>query len=105
MPRTWLQKFDWVVTTIMSCAAMLLVGFLLVRCAAVKPVLRTVDDAASILCELFATEHKAELKLTPQEFCDVKENFQPFIDQVLAAQRAAGDQVGTRLGLEPDGAP
>jgi hypothetical protein len=74
-----------------------LVWTLLACGAAVRDVGRTLNDAADIACTLFATDHTAELQgLTPRQFCDIKHNFDPFLDEILSAQRVAG----TRLGIQ-----
>ena len=51
--------------------------------------LRTLNDAASVLCELFATDQGEALGMSPVEWCSVKENLDPFLDEILAAQRNA----------------
>lgn len=59
-------------------------------CSSFKSVARTADDAASILCELFAAENKEAVGMSPEQWCALHDNLQPFIDQVLAAKQAAG---------------
>lgn len=62
----------------------------LAACAAVKPVLRTIDDVAQDLCMIFAAENEDALGISPGDFCEAKQHLQPFIDQVLAAKQTAG---------------
>lgn len=72
---------------------------LCVGCAWFKGAVRTAADAAAVLCELWAQDNSAQLKLSPQDFCALAENLQPFIDAALAAKRDAGDTVGMRVGI------
>lgn len=76
-------------------AATLLTAFLLTGCAAIKNHARTVNDIASDLCMLVATENAEQLAgLTPRQWCQIHENLQPFIDEVLAAKRSSETKVG-----------
>jgi len=76
-----------------------------VACAGFKSVIRTADDIASDLCVLFAVDNKSDIaeryNLTPQQWCAVKENFQPFIDDVLQLRRTQGVEMGVRLNGAP----
>lgn len=74
--------------TIAILSAVVFVG-----CASWKAVGKTADDAAAILCNLYAVENEDALGLGPADFCAIKENLQPFIDQALAAKREAGFQL------------
>lgn len=86
-------------------------------CAAVKSVLRTADDAAQILCELFGQEHPEEFEqlvrsslppgslasaerdgFNPAVLCGVREVFAPFVDHVMSVQRSTA--AGIRAGME-----
>ncbi len=59
-------------------------------CAAVKKIVRTANDAAEILCELFAVENSEALGgIDPIAWCSVRDNLDPFLDEILAAQRNA----------------
>lgn len=71
----------------------------LTSCTAVKNVVRTIDDVASDLCLLTATEVPPEQLqgFNPKEWCQVKEHLQPFIDEALSAQRAAAGGAGLSL--------
>lgn len=63
--------------------------------AAVRDIGRTMSDAADIACVLFATDHQGEIQsLSPRQWCDIKHNFDPFLDEILAAQLAAGSRLG-----------
>jgi hypothetical protein len=74
--------------------------FALSGCALFKGVLHTTTDIADALCQSWATDNKAELKLSPDEFCAIEENVKPFIDQILAAKRTAGGEVAEKVGLK-----
>ena len=75
----------------MRSALPLLVMLCSCACASIKPAIATIDDVASDLCVLFAVDNESELGgLTPAQFCSIKENVQPFIDEALAAQQAGG---------------
>jgi dihydroorotase len=78
----------------------LILAMLLSSCAAwqkAKPFVRTINDAATTLCHLFASENEGKLGgLSPSDFCEVKENLDPFIDAALAAKQAAGAQAVSR---------
>jgi hypothetical protein len=64
-------------------------------CSFLKDAGRTIHDAATILCRLFAEENQKELAgITPQQFCAAEENLRPFIDEALKAKQTAG---GTAL--------
>lgn len=59
----------------------------------VKDTGKTINDAAGILCNLFAADHPDDLAgMTPVEWCAVHDNLKPFIDEALAAQQVAGRQ-------------
>lgn len=62
---------------------------LLVSCASLKPIARTVNDAATVLCELYGAENPELLDgASVSDYCAVKENLDPFIDSVLAAKQS-----------------
>lgn len=79
-----------------ACAAVLLAAVMVTACgstgcAALKPALRTINDAASILCSTafgVADQAKAE-GLSVEDWCAVQKNLKPFLDEALKA-RAAG---------------
>jgi hypothetical protein len=71
----------------------------MVSCAAVKGVVRTINDVAKELCLLTASEQlerdgAALDGLTVEQWCDIKENLDPFIDEILKAQKMAAGQAG-----------
>ncbi len=73
--------------------------FVIVACSTVKGVVRTLNDIAKDLCTLTAGEQlerdSAALDgLTVAQWCDIKENLDPFIDEVLKAQKMAAGQSG-----------
>lgn len=53
-----------------------------------KEVAKTVLDIARNACSLYA----AQTGVTVQDVCATEEQLRPFIDSILAAQRAAGAQ-------------
>lgn len=59
-------------------------------CTGVKNVVRSVNDVARQLCELTASEAGQ----SPKDWCNVRENLDPFIREVTAAQSAASAQSG-----------
>jgi len=67
-------------------------------CGAVKPVARTINDVATVLCELYATENPNVISdgLDPSQWCQVKRNIDPFIDEVLAAKHAVGQRLANQ---------
>ena len=81
--------------------AIALAIILISSCAWFKDAARTANDAARVVCELWATDNhvEARLKLTPADFCAVHDNLQPFLDAVLAAKQTAGAEVGDKHGL------
>lgn len=88
-----------------SMVTVVTVVTLLGGCAWFKGALHTAADAARVICELWAEDNKAALKLSPADFCAVAENIQPFLDATLAAKRDAGGVVGARAGVPTHGAP
>lgn len=70
-------------------------------CALIRPAVHTVNDIARDLCELVAAENVGQLQgFSPAEFCEIHDNAAPFIENVTAAQRTAGDAVGFGHGLD-----
>jgi hypothetical protein len=79
--------------------------FVLMACAAVKGVVRTLNDIAKDLCALTASEQlerdgAALDGLSVAQWCDIKENLDPFIDEVLKAQKLAAGQAGLTAAPE-----
>lgn len=66
-------------------------------CASVKPVARTINDAARIACETAFGDDGAELPqgMTPKEACSYHEVLKPFLDSILAAKAAAASNLKT----------
>lgn len=72
-------------------ALLLLSALTLPACASWRPVTRTVNDVAGDLCAVFFAEKKGlSLEEAGRTFCRTHEQLQPWLDQVLAAQQAAG---------------
>ncbi len=73
----------------------LLVVTLIACGASIRDIGHTINDAADIACTLFAAQHVEELnELTPRQWCDIKSNFDPFLEEILQAQRVAGAKLG-----------
>jgi hypothetical protein len=77
----------------MKQLGLLVFGFVVAQlgCAAIKPVARTVADLASMVCEGLAAENRDQLQgLSPEDWCSIQRNLDPFLDAVLAAKQKAG---------------
>lgn len=77
----------------MKSAALLVVGFVVaqVACAAIKPVVRTLADVASLACEELAAQNVDQLKgLSAKDWCAIERNLEPFVDALLAAKQQSG---------------
>lgn len=67
----------------------------LISCIALKPIARTITDAATILCELTAAENTVKLDgMTPSQWCNIYENIVPFIDPLLEAKKSGASKSG-----------
>ena len=59
-------------------------------CSMFKPVARTIVDIARCLCEKVMSENPGELaNLSVEEYCEKEELLQPFVDEMLRAERFA----------------
>ncbi len=72
-------------------------------CAVVKQVARTVNDAASILCEDAAGQmmgtpdgDRVLQGLSAADWCKVHDNLAPFVEAALRAQQTAATQAGLK---------
>lgn len=69
---------------------------ILSSCAGAKQIVRTVHDAAVVLCEVFAAEQAEKQGITVEQsvdaFCSSEEKLRPFIEAVLVAKQTAGAQ-------------
>ena len=71
----------------MKVVAIVIMCLALTSCATLRNIGTTVNDAASLLCNVFAEEHIAELDgLSPADWCAIKGHLDPFIDYVLDVQ-------------------
>ena len=59
-------------------------------CAGMKPVARTVNDIARGACELFFAEQQGMAIDVARDVCAAREVLDPFIREILSAQKAAG---------------
>lgn len=69
-----------------------------------KSAIKTIDDIASDLCMFAASEQPQEALggFSPGDFCKVKDNLQPFIDEALAAKMAASQASGFARDVPSD---
>ena len=73
---------------------------MLTSCATMKNIGRTTNDIARALCSVFAAENEDQLQgFSPDEWCAVHENLQPFVEYIVSAKQAAG---AAALGIEPE---
>lgn len=72
---------------------MLIVGIaaFLTACAAIKPVVRTMNDIAEDLCHTTFAAHPESMPagISVEDLCHARDVIDPFLRQVLAAQREA----------------
>lgn len=65
----------------------------------VKTVVQTVDDVAQSLCGVFyGDKMNISVQDAVKTFCNAREKYEPWIDQVLAGAKAGGD---IKLGVKP----
>lgn len=76
---------------------MLLISILLVCISAcwAKPALRTANDIAKQACETFAEARERQLGISKEQWCALRDNLDPFLSVILAAERKAGISNGT----------
>jgi hypothetical protein len=68
-------------------------------CAEMKPIVRSVHDLAQHACALFFSERQGlSAEDAAREFCRTEQQLRPWLEQMLAAQQAAGAQA---LSQEP----
>jgi hypothetical protein len=69
---------------------------LVAGCGWLGSAIRTTIDIARCLCEVVAAEQpEGELAgMSPEEWCEVRENLEPFIDEVTRAKAAASRKAG-----------
>ena len=67
-------------------------------CGAVRLVGRSLNAIATALCETVAADqYGQELDgMSPEEWCSIKSNLDPFLSVLLAAQRDAAAKAGLR---------
>jgi hypothetical protein len=65
-------------------------------CAALKQTAKTVNDAATVLCETaFGVEEEAARRgISVEEMCRLHDVLKPFVDEALKAQHAASEKAG-----------
>lgn len=61
-----------------------------------KPAVRTINDIARNLCHLSAQQAGGEeaLGMSPEDWCVIRKNLDPFIREVTSAQAAASNASG-----------
>jgi hypothetical protein len=68
---------------------------ILTSCANWKPAARTANDLAADLCALTVSELQGiSVEDALKTACDTHEKVKPFLDELLAAQKAAGAKAG-----------
>lgn len=77
---------------VLASVVTFLVGLTLPGCSGVKPIARTVNDIAREACELFFSEQQGMSIETARDVCAAREVLDPFIREILAAQKAAGTE-------------
>jgi hypothetical protein len=72
-----------------------LAGLLLGSCASWKPAARTANDLAADFCAMTVAELQGiSLEQALETACNTHEKLKPWIDELLAAQKAAGAKAG-----------
>lgn len=79
------------------------IGFSVAGCSGVKPVARTVNDIAREACELFFSEQQSMSIDVARDVCAAREVVDPFIREILAAQKAAGTEAAPAAKARQDG--
>lgn len=72
--------------------AVAVLSLALPACSGVKPVARTVNDIAREACELFFAEQQGMTIEIARDVCAAREVLDPFIREILSAQKAAGTE-------------
>lgn len=78
-----------IVITVIACG-------LFAGCAFIRAGAKTINDIASVLCEVVAVEQTPQDLdgMSAAEWCAVKKNLDPFLNVVLAAKQEATDKAG-----------
>lgn len=78
--------------------AALLCACVLMSCATLGKVVRTIDVVARDICEIWGTQQgEAALGMSPEKWCSIPGNVDPFIPAARAAVHAGGSVAGARL--------
>jgi hypothetical protein len=79
-----------------TLAVSIAIAFTLGGCAAFKKTARTLNDAARVFCEVFASDNKGQLPdgMSPREWCQIQKNLDPFIDTLLSAKPGLQREMG-----------
>lgn len=67
-----------------------------------KPALRSANDIARAACHTFAEAREQQLGLSKEDWCKLHDNFDPFLQVILAAERKAGISSGGEAPPTPD---
>lgn len=91
-----MKKFFSINFVEMVVALGMLVFIICISCAALKSTLRTIDDVATDLCMIVATEQdpKDLQGMSPSQWCAIHDNLKPFIDAALSAKADAAGRSG-----------
>jgi hypothetical protein len=72
-------------------------AFLLPSCAGWKPVVRTTNDVARVLCgEFFGQKQGIDFEQAAKKFCETREDLAPWIEALVAAKREAEPKAAAR---------
>jgi hypothetical protein len=74
-------------------------------CASMKPIVKTIDDAARFFCaQHYSQLQGVSLEDALESYCRARENWAPWIDPLLAAQ-AEGTMAALAASAQPSVAP
>lgn len=82
----------------------LLVFLSMVGCAAVKKIVKGVNDVAQVMCSVYAQDNPDRLDgLSPEAWCGIANHLDPFIQEALASQQALQQSLApTATAAEPN---
>jgi hypothetical protein len=74
----------------MRIVLLFIVAASLSGCVAAKPILRTVADAAHVICgQYFSEKQRLSFEDAAREFCSTEEQLRPFLEEILRAKQRA----------------
>jgi hypothetical protein len=66
---------------------------LVAGCGLFKDGVRTIIDIARDACELYVDKHEGLTALTPEDFCELRDNLDPFVRGLTSMQETAGAEL------------